>query len=166
MVEMLETADILKRATDKSLVIMDEVGRGTTVNDGLAIAFATVHHLTTVNQCRTLFATHFHELANLLGHTAEETGTGAYRNIRFYCTDVDETDDGYFAYSYRMRPGINWDSHGLKVAQLAGLPDAVIEVASDTLSRLKQNRCPPRPDITISTTYESASSDRQTSVML
>ncbi|KAF9454901.1 hypothetical protein P691DRAFT_691026, partial [Macrolepiota fuliginosa MF-IS2] len=137
MVEMLETADILKRATDKSLVIMDEVGRGTTVNDGLAIAFATVHHLTTVNQCRTLFATHFHELANLLGHTAEETGTGAYQNIRFYCTDVDETDDGYFAYSYRMRPGINWDSHGLKVAQLAGLPGAVIEVASDTLRWLK-----------------------------
>ncbi|KAF5355702.1 hypothetical protein D9756_003944 [Leucocoprinus leucothites] len=121
-------------------VIMDEVGRGTTVNDGLAIAFATVHHLTTVNQCRTLFATHFHELAYMLGHTSDATGTGVYQNVHFYCTDVDETDDGYFAYSYRLRPGVNWDSHGLKVAQLAGLPDAVIEVASDTLDRLKRGR--------------------------
>ncbi len=70
---------------------MDEVGRGTTVNDGLAIAFATIHHLATVNQCRTLFATHFHELAPMLGHTSEASGTGAYQNVRFFCTDVDET---------------------------------------------------------------------------
>jgi len=70
---------------------MDEVGRGTTVNDGLAIAFATIHHLATVNQCRTLFATHFHELAHMLGHTSEASGTGAYQNVRFFCTDVDET---------------------------------------------------------------------------
>lgn len=73
---------------------MDEVGRGTTVNDGLAIAFATVHHLTTVNQCRTLFATHFHELARMLGYTPEATGTGVYENVRFYCTDIGETDVG------------------------------------------------------------------------
>lgn len=108
MVEMLETADILRRATNKSLVwrfrispcyptdvykvIMDEVGRGTTVKDGLAIAFATVHHLTTVNQSRTLFATHFHELANMLGHTEEATGSGIYQRLRFYCTDIDETE--------------------------------------------------------------------------
>ncbi|KXN89833.1 hypothetical protein AN958_04837 [Leucoagaricus sp. SymC.cos] len=142
MVEMLETADILKRATDKSLVIMDEVGRGTTVNDGLAIAFATVHHLTAVNRCRTLFATHFHELAQMLGHSSNASGSGTYQNIRFYCTDVDETDDGYFAYSYRMRPGVNWDSHGLKVAQLAGLPDAAIDIATETLARLKRDREP------------------------
>jgi len=70
---------------------MDEVGRGTTVNDGLAIAFATIHHLTTVNRCRTLFATHFHELALMLGCTSEASGTGIYQNIRFFCTDVDET---------------------------------------------------------------------------
>lgn len=109
MVEMLETADILRRATDRSLVgnatlcrnhtahrfsqvIMDEVGRGTTVNDGLAIAFATVHHLTTANKCRTLFATHFHELAHMLGQTSAATGSGVYQNVRFYCTDIDETD--------------------------------------------------------------------------
>lgn len=108
MVEMLETADILRRATNKSLVwcfrfspgyptdafevIMDEVGRGTTVKDGLAIAFATVHHLTTVNRSRTLFATHFHELAHMLGHTDEAMGSGIYQQLRFYCTDIDETE--------------------------------------------------------------------------
>lgn len=166
---------------------MDEVGRGTTVNDGLAIAFATVHHLTTVNRCRTLFATHFHELANMLGHTSEATGTGTYQNVRFYCTDVDETDvsakgqvmfckvliswqDGYFAYSYRMRPGVNWDSHGLKVAQLAGLPDTVIEVATDTLNWLRQNRHTQRtqPDILTRATYSGASgpSEGKTSLAL
>jgi len=74
----------------------------------------------------------------MLGHTSAATGSGVYQNVRFYCTDIDETDDGYFAYSYRMRPGVNWDSHGLKVAQLAGLPEAVIGVAADTLGWLRQ----------------------------
>lgn len=73
-------------------IIMDEVGRGTTVKDGLAIAFATVHHLATVNQCRALFATHFHELADMLGYSTEETGQGVFSNVGFFCTDVDETE--------------------------------------------------------------------------
>lgn len=71
---------------------MDEVGRGTTVEDGLAIAFATVHHLLSQNRCRTLFATHFHELADLLGCTSDHRGSGAFAGISFYCTDVDETE--------------------------------------------------------------------------
>lgn len=71
---------------------MDEVGRGTTVNDGLAIAFATVHHLVSVNSCRALFATHFHELADLLGCGEEHKGDGVFKNVSFYCTDVDETN--------------------------------------------------------------------------
>lgn len=70
---------------------MDEVGRGTTVADGLSIAFATVHHLHTKNQCRALFATHFHELADMLG-LDEATGkaSGVFENVSFFCTDVDE----------------------------------------------------------------------------
>ncbi|KAI0067908.1 hypothetical protein BV25DRAFT_1911773 [Artomyces pyxidatus] len=139
MVEMLETAEILQRATPNSLVIMDEVGRGTTVKDGLAIAFATVHHLYAMNQSRVLFATHFHELTDMLGNSPDHKGEGAFQNIGFFCTDVDETEDGHFAYSHRLRPGVNRDSHGLKVAQLAGMPTSAVAVARDALSWLKNN---------------------------
>ncbi|KAK7463796.1 hypothetical protein VKT23_005735 [Stygiomarasmius scandens] len=137
MVEMLETAEILRRATPKSLVIMDEVGRGTTVKDGLAIAFSTIHHLTTVNQCRTLFATHFHELADMLGYTSNGKAQGVFESVSFYCTDVDETEDGHFAYSYRIREGVNRDSHGLKVARLAGMPSSVVSIAQNVLNGLR-----------------------------
>ncbi|KAG8889517.1 DNA mismatch repair ATPase msh1 [Tulasnella sp. 332] len=141
MVEMLETAEILKKATEKSLVIMDEVGRGTTVKDGLAIAFATIHHLYTVNKCRTLFATHFHNLADMLGYNGEGLSSphvkGVFPDVDFYCTDVDEIGDGYFTYSHRMHKGVNRDSHGLKVAQMAGMPTGVIAIALETLERLQ-----------------------------
>ncbi|ESK98406.1 dna mismatch repair protein [Moniliophthora roreri MCA 2997] len=142
MVEMLETAEILRRATPRSLVIMDEVGRGTTVNDGLAIAFATVHHLVSVNQCRALFATHFHELSDMLGYTTagQGQGQGVFANVSFYCTDVDELEDGSFTYSYRVRPGVNRDSHGLKVAQLAGMPNVAISVARNVLEALRTKK--------------------------
>ncbi|KAH9946837.1 muts domain V-domain-containing protein [Amylocystis lapponica] len=141
MVEMLETSEILRRATPNSLVIMDEVGRGTTVDDGLAVAFAAVHHLLSVNRCRALFATHFHELADMLGYSNDShKGQGAFANVSFYCTDVDETEDGYFTYSHRLRPGVNQDSHGLKVAQLAGFPQSAVQVAKTTLSWLKDRR--------------------------
>ena len=94
MVEMLETAEILNRATTRSLVIMDEVGRGTTVRDGIAIAFATVWYLYGVNKCRALFSTHLHEIVDLLGYNDEVKGGakgGAYPNIGFFCTSLDET---------------------------------------------------------------------------
>ncbi|KDQ63842.1 hypothetical protein JAAARDRAFT_393061 [Jaapia argillacea MUCL 33604] len=137
MVEMLETAEILRRATPRSLVIMDEVGRGTTMKDGLAIAFGTVHHLHSINRCRGLFATHFHELADLLGYSDDHKGKGTFSGVSFFCTDVDETADGLFAYSHRLRPGLNRDSHGLKVAQLAGMPAPAVAVAQDALRWLK-----------------------------
>ncbi|KAF8529495.1 muts domain V-domain-containing protein [Gautieria morchelliformis] len=137
MVEMLETADILNHATDRSLVIMDEVGRGTTVKDGLAIAFATVYHLYNVNRCRALFATHFHEVADMLGYTDDSGAQGFFKNIGFFCTDVDETQDGHFAYSHRLRPGVNRDSHGLKVAKLGGMPAPALRIAQDALDWMK-----------------------------
>ena len=71
---------------------MDEVGRGTTIEDGLAIAFSTVHHLSSVVKCRALFATHFHELADMLGQSADNPASSHLGNISFYCTGVDETD--------------------------------------------------------------------------
>lgn len=71
---------------------MDEVGRGTTIEDGLAIAFSTVHHLSSVVQCRALFATHFHELADMLDQSADHPASSSFGGISFYCTGVDETD--------------------------------------------------------------------------
>jgi DNA mismatch repair ATPase MutS len=93
MVEMLETAEILRTATPRSLVIMDEVGRGTTVSDGLAIAFGTIAHLQRVNRCRTLFATHFHELADMLDFDADSSLAGsAFPGVAFFCTDIQEAE--------------------------------------------------------------------------
>jgi DNA mismatch repair ATPase MutS len=71
---------------------MDEVGRGTTVRDGLAIAFATVHHLYSRNQCRALFATHFHELAHMLGWSNVSNDSERCPGISFFCTDVVESE--------------------------------------------------------------------------
>ena len=73
-------------------VIMDEVGRGTSVRDGLAIAFAVVHHLYLKNNCRALFATHFHELTDMLGCTSDYRGAGVFRKVGFFCTDVEVTE--------------------------------------------------------------------------
>ena len=119
---------------------MDEVGRGTSVQDGLAIAFATIHHLITVNQCRALFATHFHELADLLGCTDNGHGSGPFDKVRFFQTDVDETADGYFTYSHKLKPGVNRDSHGLKVAQMAGMPGSAVRVAQAALASFRNAR--------------------------
>ena len=112
MVEMLETATILKQATSRSFVIMDEIGRGTTPEDGIAVGFACLHHLYHKNRCRTLFATHFHVLTDM---TSDWEGVGCY------CTDVAEAASGSFSYVHRLRPGVNRQSHALKVAKLAGM---------------------------------------------
>ena len=133
MVEMLETAQILKYATPRSFVIMDEIGRGTTPEDGTAVSYACLHHLVTINQCRTLFATHFHEVADL----AAEDGLCASQGgpVHFYCTDVKEDDRGGFVYIHKLREGVNRQSHALKVARLAGLPEPAIKMARQVLER-------------------------------
>lgn len=132
MVEMLETAQILKSATSRSFVIMDEIGRGTTPEDGTAVAFACLHHLATVNQCRTLFATHFHAVAD---HAAQHglCGSGDAAVVQTYCTDVAEDGQGGFVYVHKLQKGINRSSHALKVAKLAGLPKSTIEMARKIL---------------------------------
>jgi DNA mismatch repair ATPase MutS len=126
MVEMLETATILKHATSRSFVIMDEIGRGTTSEDGTAVAFACLHHLYHVNKCRTLFATHFHDLTDMV---VKEDMDG----VGFYCTDVEEDGKGAFRYVHRLREGVNKRSHALKVARLAGLPEEAIAIAKKVL---------------------------------
>jgi DNA mismatch repair ATPase MutS len=75
---------------------MDEVGRGTTVNDGLAISFATVHHLASINKSRSLFATHFHELANMVS-TDNENEQGLFNAVRFYCSDINDSEVSPFS---------------------------------------------------------------------
>jgi DNA mismatch repair ATPase MutS len=166
MVEMLEAGEILRRATERSLVIMDEVGRGTTVRDGLAIAFATAHHLHATNRCRAMFATHFHEVADMLGYyettsesesqsepvkkrrssktpalTAPEIIPRCTRpHISFFCTDIITNGDSLsdpFTYSHRLQPGVNRESHGLRVAKLGGIPDKAVEVARRVVERLR-----------------------------
>ncbi|KAK7431038.1 MutS protein 1 [Neonectria magnoliae] len=131
MVEMLETAQILKHATPRSFVIMDEIGRGTTPEDGTAVAFACLHHLATINQCRTLFATHFHGVADLAA--AEGLCNENHGPVQMYCTDVEEDGEGGFVYVHKLRKGVNRESHCLKVARLAGLPETAIGVARRVL---------------------------------
>ncbi|KAI0486214.1 muts domain V [Xylaria cf. heliscus] len=134
MVEMLETAQILRHATPRSFVIMDEIGRGTTPEDGEAVAFACLHYLATINRCRALFATHFHRLADLVHerrlHVSSSGGNGP---VEMYCTDVEEDGDGDFVYVHKLRKGVNRHSHALKVARLAGLPDTAIATAKEVL---------------------------------
>jgi DNA mismatch repair ATPase MutS len=126
MVEMMETAAILRNATSRSFVIMDEIGRGTTPDDGSAVAFACLWYLGRVNRCRTLFATHFHILADTVSRRGLE-------GVGFYCTDVEEDEKGSFRYVHRLREGVNRRSHALKVARLAGLPEEAIGVAKEIL---------------------------------
>jgi DNA mismatch repair ATPase MutS len=133
MVEMLETAMILQNATSRSFVIMDEIGRGTTPGDGTAVAFACLHHLYHVNKSRTLFATHFHALADII---EEEKMV----RVGFYCTDVEESRSGdAFRYVHRLRQGVNRQSHALKVARLAGLPKDAITVALKLMMKRGEN---------------------------
>lgn len=127
MVEMQETAAILNLATPRSFVIMDEIGRGTTPEDGIAVGYACLHHLYHTNQCRALFATHFHALADM---------SKDFENLGYYCTDVAEGPHGSFSYVYRLRKGVNRQSHALKVARLAG--EAILPKFSTSSTDHKQ----------------------------
>ncbi len=123
MVEMTETATILNTATPRSLVLLDEMGRGTATFDGLSLAWATVEYLHTEVRARTLFATHYHELT-LLGEKLERV-----RNLR---VAVKEGAGG-IVFLHAIEPGAANKSYGIEVARLAGLPYAVIERARHVL---------------------------------
>jgi DNA mismatch repair protein MutS len=135
MVEMVETAAILNQAGPRSLVILDEIGRGTATFDGLSIAWATVEHLHDVNKCRALFATHFHELTAL-----------AARLERLHNATVRVKEwQGDVVFLHEVVPGSADHSYGIQVAKLAGLPQSVIERAKLVLAKLEQeDRAKPK----------------------
>jgi DNA mismatch repair protein MutS len=127
MVEMVEAAAILNQATERSLVILDEIGRGTATYDGLSIAWAAVEHLHKVNQCRALFATHYHELTALSGKL--DGLSNVTMRVKEWQGDV--------VFLHEVSPGAADRSYGIQVAKLAGLPMAVIERAEVVLSGLE-----------------------------
>ncbi|KAH6581275.1 hypothetical protein BASA61_009163 [Batrachochytrium salamandrivorans] len=131
MVEMRETANILNNATSQSLVIMDEVGRGTSMLDGLSLAYGIVKHLVSVNKSRGLFATHYHELATF-------TETSGMEGVGRYMTTCKLDDNGGIACLFQIQPGVMVKSHGIQMASHAGLPTDVIQTANDMYMTLLQ----------------------------
>ena len=127
MVEMVETAAILSQATPQSFVIMDEVGRGTSTYDGLAIAWAGVEHLHNQNRCRALFATHYHELTQLA-----ETLEGAC-NLSLRAKEWQDQ----LVFLHDVCDGPADRSYGVQVARLAGLPARAVARAEQVLKRLE-----------------------------
>jgi DNA mismatch repair protein MutS len=130
MVEMTETANILHNATERSLVLMDEVGRGTSTYDGLSLAWAAARHLATKVRAFTLFATHYFELTALAGDV------DGVRNVHL---DAAEHGDG-IVFLHAVKPGPASRSYGLAVAQLAGVPREVIHAARRRLESLEAQR--------------------------
>jgi DNA mismatch repair protein MutS len=127
MVEMVETAAILNQAGERSFVILDEIGRGTATFDGLSIAWATIEHLHETNRCRSLFATHFHELTAL-----------SAKLTRLHNATVRVKEwQGEVVFLHEVVPGAADRSYGIQVAKLAGLPAAVVERAKVVLAQLE-----------------------------
>jgi DNA mismatch repair protein MutS len=130
MVEMVETAAILNQAGPRSLVILDEIGRGTATFDGLAIAWAVVEHLHEVNGSRALFATHYHELVALSERLSDVVC--ATRRVKEWNDSI--------VFLHEVVPGAADRSYGIQVAQLAGLPAAVTTRAREVLNALEEGR--------------------------
>ncbi|MBO0661369.1 DNA mismatch repair protein MutS [Jiella sp. CQZ9-1] len=128
MVEMVEAAAILNQAGERALVILDEIGRGTSTYDGLSLAFATVEHLHESNRCRALFATHFHEM------TALAKKLGRIRNATMRVKEYK----GEVIFLHEVTAGTADRSYGIQVAKLAGLPKSVVERARHVLTELER----------------------------
>jgi DNA mismatch repair protein MutS len=128
MVEMTETARILNNATPRSLVILDEIGRGTSTYDGLSLAWSIVEHLHDKVGCRTLFATHYHELTDL------EYSLGGLKNLNVAVQEWEDT----VVFLHKIVPGAADKSYGIHVARLAGVPNEVNERAKQVLSLLEE----------------------------
>jgi len=124
MVEMTEAATILNTATARSLVLLDEIGRGTATFDGLAIAWAVVEHIHGRTRAKTLFATHYHELTALADHLP---------GVKNYHVSVKETESG-IVFLRKVEPGAADRSYGIEVARLAGLPATVVERSRQVLA--------------------------------
>lgn len=131
MVEMNELANILNNASEKSLIILDEIGRGTSTYDGLSIAWSVVEYLSKKDgiSAKTLFATHYHELTEL---------EGRFHGVKNYCIAVKEVGDDIVFLRKIIRGGAS-QSYGIQVAKLAGLPSEVIERAKEILKKLEES---------------------------
>ena len=129
MVEMTEVADILQNATDKSLLLMDEIGRGTSTYDGLSIAWSIIDYLSNTLKAKTLFSTHYHELTEL---------EGKYSGIKNYKMTVRELA-GSIVFVRKLLRGSANRSFGIEVASLAGLPDNIIVKAKEILKKLEKS---------------------------
>ena len=130
MIEMNETANILNNATSHSLVLLDEIGRGTSTNTGLAIAWAVAKYLHETIKCRTLFATHFHQLNEM---EKNFQGINNYHLAVLYENNV-------LTFLRRVEKGGTDESYGLEVAELAGFPSSVITDARDTREQIDQEK--------------------------
>jgi DNA mismatch repair protein MutS len=141
MVEMIEVANILNNATSRSLLILDEVGRGTSTYDGLSIAWAVIEHIhnNTRLRARTLFATHYHELVEL---------ASSLPRVKNFNMAVAE-EEGKVIFLRRVVPGGADRSYGIHVAQLAGLPKAVIHRAEEILLELEQEQAGRKAEVTV-----------------
>jgi len=131
MVEMNEVANILRNATPKSLLVLDEIGRGTSTFDGLSIAWAVIEHISNRKYlgAKTLFATHYHELTEL---------EGKMNNVNNYCIAVKEKGDDIVFLRKIIKGGAD-KSYGIQVAKLAGVPDMVIDRAKEIVEQLSDN---------------------------
>jgi DNA mismatch repair protein MutS len=133
MVEMIETAEIINNATDRSLVILDEVGRGTSTFDGLAIAWAITEHLATDVRCRTLFATHYHQLLELVD--ALPNACNLHVAVREWGDEI--------VFLHKIVEGGTDRSYGIHVARLAGLPRDLLARAEQVLDQIESEHAAP-----------------------
>jgi len=129
MVEMSEVSNILSNATSNSLIILDEIGRGTSTFDGLSIAWSVIEYISKNSTAKTLFSTHYHELTEL---------EGLLDGIKNYKVSVKEFNNSIIFLRKIVRGGAS-RSFGIEVASLAGLPEAVLTRARDILHRLEEN---------------------------
>ena len=129
MVEMIETANILNSATESSLVVLDEIGRGTSTYDGMSLAWATIEHLIEKIKCKTLFATHYNELCQL-NHKYNQLELSTFR-VKEWESDL--------IFLHQLVPGVAKSSYGIQVAKMAGVPKEVIVSAHKMLIKLEQN---------------------------
>jgi DNA mismatch repair protein MutS len=129
MVEMNETANILNHATSRSLVLLDEIGRGTATFDGLSIAWSVAEYLAKNIGCSTIFATHYHEMNEL---------AALFSNIANYQVTVQELPNE-IVFLHQVRPGGADRSYGIEAGRLAGLPPSVISRAKEVLSQIEKH---------------------------
>ena len=152
MVEMTEAANILNNATPRSLVILDEIGRGTSTYDGLSLAWAITEYLHNEICCRALFATHYHELARL---------SNSLSDLRNYTVQVSELENEVI-FLHKIAPGNADKSYGIHVARLAGVPAAVLQRAEEVLRRLESPTDRTAPELPVSPTGASISQHAST----